>query len=457
MATSDRAAPGPLSSVGAAGQQEDRAARRHRRIAEFQAGVRPRVATLTLSAPALEDLADTFPGLLFALASGYGDDDARAKAIALTQHGAGLRHISDSLGLPIWLRRLPAPAFSELLPQLPADSDFALRLGSFIPTDRRRAAAWLTGVSDAYLAGGRDFALWTARAWTYLVAAAPTNRAGLASAWYWYSMHPGTHGHALLRGGYDARASTGVAADDFNNWMKRVALVEWLGTGVIEPWIPDAQIGLYEFRMLRRAEDFITTAAELDNCLEQFASRLSNGTSMVAKILRAGQVVACIEIGLHETDQSMPTIVQLRGHKNKRVPADVWRKAYDWLSHAPLEPFQAERLTTSNVSRMAGRQALWGPYLAALEAHADPAGKVAAQRLRRALVPRLRAPAVVRRVVSAGETTTALVATHRQPTMLQRVREHIAALANFPHAEHELLRWDSVEQLEVALRGRQRR
>ena len=263
MATSDRAAAGLVPGASATIRTEDRAQRRERRIGEFQASVRPRIASLTLDAPELEDLADSFPGLLFALAADYNQGPQLDRAITLTRTGVPLKHISDTLGLAWWLRRLPASAFSELMPQLPGEADFALRLGSFIPTDKRRAAAWLLGISDAYLIGGADFALWTARAWSLLLSSTPPNRAGLVAAWRWYSAHPGTMGHELLRGGWDPRLSTGAAIEEINAWLKRVALVEWLGTGRLEPWIPDAQMGAYEFRMLRRAEDFITTAHEL--------------------------------------------------------------------------------------------------------------------------------------------------------------------------------------------------
>ena len=456
MATSDRAAGGLASATSATGRTEDRVARRERRIAEYAATVRPRIAALTEAAPELEDLADSFPGLLFALAAGYNEGLARNRAIALTMQGAGLRQIADTLQLPVWLRRLPPAAFTEMMPRLPADADFGLRIGSFIPNDKRRAANWLLGISDAYLVGGREFALWTARAWGTLLASTPPNRAGLVPAWYWFSHSGGTHGHELLRAPWDQRQSTSAAADEINAWLKRVALVEWLGTGSIEPWIPDAQLGLYEFKTLRRAEEFITTAAELDNCLEQFASRLSNGVSTVAKISRSGRTIACVEVGLHETDPSMPSIVQLRGHKNKRVPAELWRKVYDWLSHAPIEPFQSDRLTPAPADRMAARQVLWGPYIAALEEHHDPAGRVAAHRLRRALLPRLRATTVTRRSAIPISAVCGTAET-RQPTMLQRVREHIATLTGFPQAEHELMRWDAVERLEVALRGRRPR
>ncbi len=453
MATSDRTSAEFPTAAGSGVGGEDRVARRDRRIGEFQTNARPRIAALTAAAPALEDLADSFPGLLFALASNYNEGNARDRAMALTQQGGSLRQVSDALGLPLWLRRLPPAAYTDLFAQLPMDADFGLRLGSFVPTDRRRAAAWLSGISDAYLVGGREFALWTARAWGTLTSTVPPNRAGLVAAWYWYSFHAASHGHDLIRCGFDPRLSASAAAEEFYTWLKRVALVEWLGTGTLSPWIPDAQIGTYEFAMLRRAEDFIEAAGQLDNCLEQFAPRLSNGISTVARISRSGRIVACIEIGLHETDPAIPAIVQLRGYKNKRVPADLWRKAYDWISHAPIEPFLPDRLTPSPADRSLARQRLWEPYLLALEEHTDPAGKVAASRLRRSLMPRLRATPATRRPPVPVEAVCG-IPPERQPTMLQRVREHIATLTGFSQTEHELLRWDSIERLELALRRR---
>ncbi len=471
MPISDHAATGRMSATGQQSRTEDPALRRARRIADYQASVRPRIAALSANAPELEDLADSFPALLFALASGYSSAAARDDAVAQILSGASLRQISDTLALPVWLRRLPPGAFTELMPQLPGDADFSLRLGSFVPSDRRRAQAWLVGVSDAYLIGGRDFALWTARNWSALIASMLPARVGLVSAWYWCSSQPGTRAHSLLAGGWDPQRSTSALLDDINTWLKRVALVEWLGNGALTPWIPDAQMGLYEFQTLRTPEDYIRAAADLDNCLEQFGARLANGVSTVARIRRGGRTIACIEVGLHDIDPTMPAIVQLRGLKNKRVPPELWRKAYDWLSHAPIEPFATDRLTPPAPDRMAARQDLWGPYIAHFEAHADPAGKVAAQRLKRTLLPRLK-PCVtaerhalmpppqgtLQQLQRVRAETLGQTADDRPPTMLQRVRDHIATLAGIPHAEHELFRWDdAVERLEVALRGRGRR
>jgi len=65
--------------------------RHGKRVAAFHPAYRPSILALTGAAAALEDLAESFPALLFALASGYADDRARAQACALICQGASLR------------------------------------------------------------------------------------------------------------------------------------------------------------------------------------------------------------------------------------------------------------------------------------------------------------------------------------------------------------------------------
>src|SRR4051794_21817691 len=90
--------------------QETAAARRQRRIDGFHPCCRRYVAELTCCAGELEDLADTFPGLLFALVTRYGTAENRERAFDLVAAGAPLRQAADTLGLAWWLRKLPAPA-----------------------------------------------------------------------------------------------------------------------------------------------------------------------------------------------------------------------------------------------------------------------------------------------------------------------------------------------------------
>ena len=59
---------------------EDPGSRRTRRMQAFSADYRHGINELTACSAALEDLADAFPAMLFALATGYADAASRMKA-----------------------------------------------------------------------------------------------------------------------------------------------------------------------------------------------------------------------------------------------------------------------------------------------------------------------------------------------------------------------------------------
>src|SRR3954471_2676796 len=97
-------------------EQESATSRRERRLEAFHPSCRRYIAELTCCAGELEDLADTFPGLLFALVSGYATPQKRAHAFDLVCAGEPLRQAADAVGLAWWLRKLPAHAFTGSLP-----------------------------------------------------------------------------------------------------------------------------------------------------------------------------------------------------------------------------------------------------------------------------------------------------------------------------------------------------
>jgi hypothetical protein len=115
--------------------QEDAVSRRARRLQAFHPSYRRFVAELTACASELEDLADSFPALLFALVSGYASAEQRQRCFELVGEGAPLRDAADALGLGWWLRRLPAqltappPEFRSI--------KTALRISNLIPRDER--------------------------------------------------------------------------------------------------------------------------------------------------------------------------------------------------------------------------------------------------------------------------------------------------------------------------------
>src|SRR5262245_56846702 len=117
--------------------QASGASRRQQRIESFHPSYRGLIGDLAASSAALEDLADSFPALLFALATGYAAACQRQRALELVGAGAPLRAAADTLGLAWWLRMLPPQAFVAPLPSLPADPEFGFRIANFIPSEPR--------------------------------------------------------------------------------------------------------------------------------------------------------------------------------------------------------------------------------------------------------------------------------------------------------------------------------
>jgi hypothetical protein len=342
--------------------------RRARRVASYPLGFQRAVQDLVALSPAVEDLADSFPALLFALATGYSTPERRSACLALVQSGESLRTAADTLGLPQWLRKLPAAAFSGHLVTFPADAQFSLRMASLVPSTGVLADAWLSSVSEAMVGHGPEYALWIAR-YGHAVSRhlTPAHRR-LMAAWSWFSLHPEYDAAHLIRKRWTPDMSPRRALEEFHAWRERLALADWLGSGRLEPWIANAVVQGYAFEPLITVAEFIAAGHALDNCLDQYAGQMRQAVSMVAAVRKAGRIVACVEIGLNEAETSMPAIIQLRGPKNRRANPDVWQAAFAWLGTAPIEPFAADRLTPSASDRAKARRELWMPYFAKLDA-----------------------------------------------------------------------------------------
>ena len=377
------------SECGLAPREED-AVRRQRRIEAFHPAYRRFVADLTRCSPALEDLADTFPALLFALATGYATPAQRERAFELVSAGAPLRDAADALCMAWWLRKLPPQAFVALLPALSTDPDFGFRIAGLVPRDARLAPIWLSRVTHAHEACGPGYALWLARQDDLIASSEELSM--FMAAWAWFSEHEGHLGHRLLRKPWKGEMSFRRAREELSVWRQRLRLIEWLGFGIETPWLTDGTAAGYNFVALRTVDDFVAESEALDNCLDQYADHLRTGASAVFSIRKNARSVACVEIGLHETEATMPTVVQLRAARNRRAPPDVWQATYAWIGSQQLEPLTPERHTPKPSKRMEARRQLWGPYLAFL------AGTPHERSLRRAVM----AP-VGRRRMAGGE------------------------------------------------------
>lgn len=338
---------------------------RRGRLDAFHPAYRRYIVALTSCSPELADLAETFPALLFALVSGYATGEQRERACELIGHGAPLREAADTLGLAWWLRKLPAPAFATPLPVFPRDAEFAFRVSNLVPRDERLAPVWLARVSHALDAGGRDFALWIARQPDLMNP--PEEHFTFLAAWAWFSRRPGLLGHRMLRKAWSPDMSFKRAREELAAWRQRLRLVECLGFGIESPWLADGAALGFDFVALRTVDDFIVESEALENCLDQYADQLHSGLSAVFSIRKGSRRVACVEIGPHDTEVSMPTLVQLRAARNRRAPPEIWQATFAWLGSQILEPLSPERHVPKPMKRVEARRQLWRPYMEFLD------------------------------------------------------------------------------------------
>jgi hypothetical protein len=214
------------------------------------------------------------------------------------------------------------------------------------------------------VACGAHYALWLARQDDLFAPAEETFL--LMAAWAWFGGRPGILGHRLLRRPWHGEISFRRAREELGVWRQRLRLLESLGPGIETPWLCDGAAAGYDFVALRTVEDFLAESEALDNCLDQYGDQLGNGSTAVFSIRRNGRSVACVEIGLHETEATMPTIVQLRAARNRRAAPEVWQAAFAWLGSQRLEPLTPHRHIPKPGKRAEARRRLWEPYLALL-------------------------------------------------------------------------------------------
>jgi len=333
-------------------------------IERFCEPFREAVRALTRSSPAVADLALTFPGLLFALASGYGAAGDRERCLACVKSGGPLRLASEALGLPFWLRRLPPEAFGGPMSGLPDNPEFNRRIVNHVPVEPWKSAGWLDRVLLARELVGEDFALWMAWRSKALPRLRDANRLVLLNAWAWFSTRPDTLGADLLNQPFDVSIGLRKAMDEAEIWKRRIELAVTLGEGIKDTWYGPGSARGYDFVPLSRLEDFVTEGQRMDNCLDQFALQVQMRNIRVFSIRKNGKPVADLEITPHDEDPTMPAIQQLRGPGNRRAASGIWQAAFTWLGMQPARPLPPSR--AQSAASRAVAQRIWEPMLAAV-------------------------------------------------------------------------------------------
>lgn len=341
-------------------------ARRRRRLGAYRPAFRLDIARLTLNWPKVEDLADSFPALLFALATGYGSAKTREAALRMIDAGEPLKDIAAALALPLWLRRIPADALGQSLPALPVDADFTAAILARIPDSPRDCAIWFDRFLCAYALVGRDFAIWAAREPRSMPPATTEEGVQWLLAWGWTSRSPRAPGHGLLRSAWNPTMSWKRAQEEIAIWRKRIDLVGALADSQRDPWFADGQVLGFDIVGLNCVQDVLAESIAMENCLDQYAAHLSYGRIRVFSVRRDGRPVADVELALRSDETTMPAIAQVRGPRNRRAPPPVWQAIHAWLGAQPFRALNAVP-TPATVSRDAFK-AFWEPYIKAIQA-----------------------------------------------------------------------------------------
>jgi hypothetical protein len=323
------------------------------------------VRALAGAHPALADLALSFPALLFALARPR-DAAAAARARAAVCAGRSLREAAAEIGLPMWLRALPAQAFVEPLGPLPDGPLFARRVANHLPP-APLAADWLVIVAHAARWGDEAVAVWAAQ--EFLRAPKSFDAAGLSLVclWSFFSARPDTEAGRLSRKRWSPRMTFARALDEARDWTQNLELVLWLDERRIDGWLAPGNVGDYAFAPLASAADVIEEGERMRHCVRTYGETLLENSCRLWRVSRAGQTVATVEIGALGR---FLTVTQAKARENRLVAPEVERAIHEWLRAQPLTE-APPRDSGRHELRRAVWLKLWRPYWLAKRAFPD--------------------------------------------------------------------------------------
>lgn len=301
-------------------------------VNRFEAARRSSVRRLLVSSPRIFDLGIAFPGALYALASRFGTQRRRQRALELVAAGAPLKDVALVLDLPLWARRLPPEAFTGRLAVLPKSDVFARRIANHLPTSAENGAFWLSSIAFGAHACDDYFALWLAQQAIFTEAGEPERLFGLLAAYAWFSNVDLTRARGLIVVPWRPEMGLDTAVCAAKSWLNRMRLVLQLGEGVLaDPWLLPGDARGFSFVPLLDHGAILAEAHAMQNCADQYADRLARDKCRLFSIRRRGVRIATLEIGPHPREAGVLAISQLKARHNLPASAETWQAAHTWM------------------------------------------------------------------------------------------------------------------------------
>lgn len=318
------------------------------RLDRFRSDLRNPLRAFAQRSKAHEDLLWTFPALAIAAVT-----QARAAALDALRDGAPLPVLARTLGVPMWLRKLPPEALHHDLPA-PAQIDgedraFGRKIANALPRSIEGGSVWLPSVLAARAACDDDFAVWWAQAKNGVEC---IEAAAAMGAYAWYSQHPRCTAASLIRRRWTPRAPAMAMAREAHDWLVRLLLDATRAHG---DEIYVSRVDGYEFVELNTSAALTEEGQMMRHCVAAYGERVALGYSRIFGIRRQGARVATVEI--RHINGCPRYIQQLSGPKNEPVPEDVIKAVLAWLDcMRALPPDEPPKVSAARWAQ------LWAPY-----------------------------------------------------------------------------------------------
>lgn len=299
----------------------------------FHPRIRSAVKTFVTASPRNADLAHVFPAAVHTIAARTAPAADLDRAIRLTRDGAPLREVARALGLPLWLRRLPPEAFHRSVRDVPSSDMFSRRIANLSNVATQESAFWLASVTFAAKACDEYFALWLAGQRIFSERHRDPERLfAVLAAYAWFSSTEKSRAGSLIVTPWRPEMAFDTAVCAAKSWLNRMRLVLQIGDGVItDPWLQPGEARGYTFEPLLTHAEILAEARAMQNCADQYASRIARDVCRLFSIRRRGVRIATLEIGAHQRELNILAINQLKGRNNMPAPAEIWQAAHAWL------------------------------------------------------------------------------------------------------------------------------
>lgn len=319
-ATKPRAKPKPLpQSV-------------QRQLSRFDVSCRANVRALVRGSTSVADMAEVFPALLYALATGHGSSKAREHALSLINQGAQLKGIAHALDVPMWLRRLPPEAFTGDIGALPQGDAFTRRIATRLPVRIADAAPWLQAVRFGAHAADEDFALWIARQRAACQAPPADRRLTVLAAYAWFSRAGDDEASRLVWSRWRPEMGLETAVCAAKSWFNRILLAAYLPPAcTIDPWLDPGEAGDFRFVPLIDAHSLLEESRFMNNCADQYGVAIVSNRCRLFSMRSGERRIATIEIQPHPREKTALSITQLKSLCNMPASLEAWQAAYRWL------------------------------------------------------------------------------------------------------------------------------